>query len=433
MKARFITILVAIATFISQVSMAQFTVNGNASDISTKKAPTSFRLTPDVVNQKGNVWNNTKIDIKNNSFVLTFQANFGTKDGSGADGIGLVFHNDTRGVKALGAGTEGKYIGFKDVKPSLGIEFDTYDNSTASGDISTDHISINKNGSTDAINQLTKPVAARANSGNIEDGAMHNVRVEWEALSRTFSVYFDGSLRQMYTNDVVNTIFGGNGSVFWGFTSSTGGSTNQHAVYQLSMVLSPVVIDKTPAPLPVTLINFAAATFANGTMLTWATATEDNSDYFQVERSADAKNWDAVTKVTSHHNSNSRRDYTFNDAAAPAGSSYYRLKMVDLDGTFEYSKVVSVKAGGLRTAAIAAYPNPVQNGQALQVRFTSAQNAPVTVILSDLSGTVVVKTTGNCLAGENAYAVNTSSLKPGMYLVQVISGTAKETTRVLVK
>ena len=87
MKRLFTTVLVAVLAFATQFAQAQFTTNGNTSDISTASRPNSFQLTPDLANQKGAVWNNTPIDVLNNSFTLTFSANFGGKDASGAEGI----------------------------------------------------------------------------------------------------------------------------------------------------------------------------------------------------------------------------------------------------------------------------------------------------------------------------------------------------------
>lgn len=108
MKKNFTTALAAIFTFVAGLAQAQsqYVVNGNATEISTTINPNSFQLTPDAKNQNGNVWNKTRIDIKNNSFVLTFKANFGSKDATGAEGMALVFQNDASGTATLGSGNQ---------------------------------------------------------------------------------------------------------------------------------------------------------------------------------------------------------------------------------------------------------------------------------------------------------------------------------------
>src|SRR6478736_3675554 len=282
MNKFFAAALTCIFVLAGQFANAQFTRNGSATNISNGARPNSFQLTPDAASQNGAVWNNTKIDLAANSFDLTFKANFGTKDANGADGIALVFQSDADGLAALGTGTMGQYMGFQGIAPSLNVEFDTYNNGTTAAD----HISVSKNGSSNAGNQLTSAIQALASNANIEDGADHTILVSWDGAAKTLFVSFDGTLRQSYSDNVVSTIFGGNGNIYWGFTASTGSYTKRQSVYQLSMVVTP--ISRAIAPLPVSLVKFTATAAQNSTALTWPTAPEINSAYFLVEGRADA-------------------------------------------------------------------------------------------------------------------------------------------------
>jgi hypothetical protein len=436
MKKNFTTALVAIFTFVSGLAQAQsqYVVNGNATEVSTMLKPNSFQLTPDAKNQNGNVWNKTKIDIKNNSFVLTFKANFGDKDAAGAEGIALVFQNDTKGAATLGSGNQSQYLGFQGIKPAFNVEFDTYYNGSSSGDIAADHISISKNGASNSGHQLASAVQALPANANIEDGNDHSVEVDWDANANTLYVFFDGSLRQTYTGDVITDIFSGDGNVYWGFTASTGNSTNLQSVYQLSMTLTPIATTtgKAPSALPVSLVNFAASQTEKGNILTWATATEKNSDYFQIERSSNATIWTVLGKVASHNNSTTLQNYSFTDKAA-TGTVYYRLKMVDFDASTEYSKVVTVKNSSLQTTGMGVYPNPVQNAETLTIKFSATENANATVSVIYMQGNVVKIATQTAQIGENTFLIETAALKPGLYIVQATVGTNKETTRVIVK
>lgn len=316
----------------------------------------------------------------------------------------------------------------------MNIEFDTYNNGTSAGDIAADHISISRNGASNTGHQLAGAVQALPSNTNIEDGNDHTVEVNWDANTYTMNVYFDGSLRQTYTGDVVTDIFNGDGNVYWGFTASTGNSFNLQSIYKLAMILTPATIaaGKAPSVLPVSLVNFAASRTEEGNVLAWSTATEKNSDYFQIERSANATTWVALGKVASHKNSTTLQNYSFTDNTAN-GTVYYRLKMVDLDGTTEYSKVIMVKTSALQASALCVYPNPVQNAENLKIRFSAPENSYATVSVIDMMGDVVKKVTQTAQVGENALAIEIAALKPGMYIVQISAGATKETTRVIVK
>jgi hypothetical protein len=110
-------------------------------------------------------------------------------------------------------------------------------------------------------------------------------------------------------------------------------------------------------PLPVELVRFSATRQLGGVRLAWATATEKNSDYFEVQRSLDGRTFVAVERVAARGNSSQQHDYTALDAQAPASRLYYRLRQVDLDGTVAFSPVVSV-ASTEAQAEFAVYPNP---------------------------------------------------------------------------
>ena len=109
--------------------------------------------------------------------------------------------------------------------------------------------------------------------------------------------------------------------------------------------------------LPVVLSPLKSA-YANGvTNLTWATEQESNSNYFEIERSADGNNFAAIGKVFSNGNSNKLTAYKFDDVKANAGVNYYRLRMVDKDGRYQFSNTVleNVNIKGLFVTAV--YPS----------------------------------------------------------------------------
>jgi hypothetical protein len=110
-------------------------------------------------------------------------------------------------------------------------------------------------------------------------------------------------------------------------------------------------------PLPVELTTFTGEAQASAVALKWATASEKNSAYFQVERASSAapERFEAIGRVAAAGSSTQALAYSFVDAR-PAALGYYRLKQVDKDGSSAYSPVVAVRA--TPALALQAYPNP---------------------------------------------------------------------------
>lgn len=120
-------------------------------------------------------------------------------------------------------------------------------------------------------------------------------------------------------------------------------------------------------PLPVELIDFIGEVHETGRVnLKWSTALEINSDYFQVERKIGTQDEFAIVgRVESNGNSSSRIDYEFEDRSTSLAPMYYRLKMVDFDGTYEFSKII-VLIPNIYGKELTIYPNPSSGSITLQ-------------------------------------------------------------------
>jgi len=201
----------------------QFVINGDAFIIND----TCYQLTSKINDQVGTIWNETKVDL-NSSFVVSVDMFFGDIDFESADGIVFGLQR-----QSTSAGVQGGDIGFGGITPSLGVEFDTWQNIDF-GDPEEDHIAIAKNGNLrhNSNDALAGPVQASAISPDIEDDSFHNARILWDSDSMKLSVFFDSDCepRLTYFGDIVNDIFGGDSEVFWGFTSATGGRNSVHQV-----------------------------------------------------------------------------------------------------------------------------------------------------------------------------------------------------------
>lgn len=210
-------VLLFLSHFIFSESKGQYVLNGNAIQTTCN----CYQLTDETANAFGSVWNSTMIDL-NNSFDYSFNVNLGCLN-SGADGMAFVLQPVSTSLGVAGGG-----LGYAGISPSLVIEFDTYQNPY---DPSFDHLALLQNGEADHSNgnTLAGPIQASATASNIEDCATHDFRVVWNSTTQTIDIYFDGALRLTYTGDIVNAIFSGSPTVYWGFTASTGTAFNEHS------------------------------------------------------------------------------------------------------------------------------------------------------------------------------------------------------------
>jgi gliding motility-associated-like protein len=195
---------------------------GNASSLGND----CYSVTPSQEWQIGAVWFLDAINLSE-EFTIDLDINFGVNDANGADG--MVFVMQTVGPELLGAGGGG--MGYDGISPSLGVEMDTWQNSDW-GDPVQDHIAIISDGIANHSQptNLFGPVSASSTGNNIEDGQYHKFKLNWFPESNTLEIYFDCELRISFEVDIINDIFSGVTEVYWGFTGSTGGSTNNQTV-----------------------------------------------------------------------------------------------------------------------------------------------------------------------------------------------------------
>jgi hypothetical protein len=180
--------------------------------------------------------------------------------------------------------------------------------------------------------------------------------------------------------------------------------------------------------LPVKLASFVVSKGENNSaILSWTTTEEVNSDYFSIEQSADARSWVELAKVLSNGNQTGLAKYQYKDQLPQNGSNYYRLKMVDTDGSFAYSNIkeISIESGAA-SASVVSYPNPTSDQLFLK---TTAQNTIVGAKIFNLSGkTVLVAKPSQIATG-----INVQGLSEGIYVVNVTLGNGKtENQKVLV-
>ena len=189
------------------------------------------------------------------------------------------------------------------------------------------------------------------------------------------------------------------------------------------VLTAPVVLI---TPLPVELIRFGALLQPAGVRVSWETATERNNAYFDVERSADGRAFEAVARVAGNGTSSQQHSYATLDPAPLGGVSFYRLRQVDTDGRTSFSPVVAVENTARNGATL--YPNPATTE--VNLRFAEALRGPVDIRVMDAAGRVVWQERREATAGERELRIPTAQLPAtGLYMVQVRRGTTSQVYR----
>ena len=169
---------------------------------------------------------------------------------------------------------------------------------------------------------------------------------------------------------------------------------------------SPFAVANTSA-LPVTLLSFNAVLNGNAGSITWSTSAEKNVQHFMLERSADGQQFAAIATIAAS-NTSRINNYNFTDMNLLTGLNYYRLKVVDKDGSVSYSRiaVINTRLKGM----LVVYPNPVKDQ--LQVTFPAIAGKASLEIVS-AAGKIIAQYT--LLNNNIQNSFNVSALAKGVY------------------
>lgn len=196
-------------------------------------------------------------------------------------------------------------------------------------------------------------------------------------------------------------------------------SNNMYSVAQDGYTsFSPFTVGSGDDILPVVLTYFTGQLKNGQPVLNWATAAEINTAGFNIERSKDGTNFQKIGFIAAEGDAKQVQAYTYTDATAGTGNNFYRLKLIDIDGKFTYSKTVTINnAGTLIYCSITKnvlFVNGLTAGQNIQVYNNNGQ----LVARAKAAGSVL--------------NVNLANSAAGVYYVKVITGAALPATTVKV-
>ena len=192
---------------------------------------------------------------------------------------------------------------------------------------------------------------------------------------------------------------------------------------------SPWILVAQPAPLPVELLSFEAQVVAEGVELLWVTGSEINNDYFTVERSYDAINFEDVLTKNGAGNSNQTLYYSALDANPLTGILFYRLRQTDFNGEFSHSQVVSVFIGEDETVSI--FPNPAHDFVTIAFSGNIAGGYK-TVELTDILGNSIINISKRFTEQDRVEILNISLLSKGVYFVRIADSAGTSFTRKII-
>jgi hypothetical protein len=167
-----------------------------------------------------------------------------------------------------------------------------------------------------------------------------------------------------------------------------------------------------PVTTPVLFTYFNAECNDKGAMLRWETATEENADFYEIQRTADGSNWKVIDKVDAAGNSAIARQYQYLDLEG--GNVQYRLRQVDIDGKETYTAIRRTSCEG-KSFSSTLYPVPARDKMTLVVRSDRAVTTNLQIL--DMNGRVIKQLRTNINNGNTNIIIDVNSLPQGEYML----------------
>ena len=188
-------------------------------------------------------------------------------------------------------------------------------------------------------------------------------------------------------------------------------------------------VDNEQNPLPINLINFNALKYNESVKLEWSTASEENNDFFIIERTADFRDISAIGSIDGAGNSNTILNYETIDYSPLEGKSYYRLIQVDYDGGKEYFDWKMVDFSKDYSEKIIIYPNPTDNG-ITNVSTQGIEGAAIIEIM-DVNAKVIYRK--HIIINNNTSFPIDLNLSSGIYFIRVMDNNSVYNKKWIIK
>lgn len=200
----------------------------------------------------------------------------------------------------------------------------------------------------------------------------------------------------------------------WDF--STTGTTTTVSATNIALTGSPIFL--TPSlQIPVELIYFSGEAQKGQNVLKWKTATERNTAFFDIEKSLDGRTFAGIGKIKAAGNTNTPQYYSFSDDNSSQTVNtvyYYRLRIVDTDGSERFSNIVALSVVSKITFTV--FPNPFD--KILTISVQSLESETVSILLTDVSGRVVYQ--NNLILDKSGVVdIPVDNLSNGLFFIKI--------------
>ena len=233
------------------------------------------------------------------------------------------------------------------------------------------------------------------------------------------------------------------GANTWDQLLTTVGQTYDYTItvpgnYSFMCTIHPAMVASftVNAATPVKLSVFNARAEKGKVTLNWQTLTEENADYFSIQRSENGKDFREIGRLRAAGNSNNAINYNYVDGSINGQSRYYyyQLLTVDLDKKQERSKIVLARQEINQPKIIVSLsPNPVQAGDHLQIWFNADETSKLNASIYNASGRLVYKVEMSAFTGVNFGHLHIHDLPAGTYVLKLSIGKLKETAKFTVQ
>ena len=189
-----------------------------------------------------------------------------------------------------------------------------------------------------------------------------------------------------------------------------------------------------PSPLPVGLKDFSASMQNDNVTVNWTTASEQNNDFFTVERSADGFNYKSLSEIKGAGNSSAISNYEFTDHLPsdiiPFTSVYYRLSQTDFNGNTKTYSPVSVSVKNNIPLSVNVFPNPSVDG-IIYANVSGTENKETLIVIADVLGKEYYSKLVNNAYG--IYCLNSEQLPAGVYMITASSDDAIISKKIIIR
>jgi hypothetical protein len=200
----------------------------------------------------------------------------------------------------------------------------------------------------------------------------------------------------------------------WAMSGGVVNTANHYLDYTGANNLNWFTLAPYNTSLPIMLSGFTATCQSAAVLLQWQTQQEINSDYIEVQAGTDGSTWTALGQLKARGNIFTTQQYTFTDNTGN-GRKYYRLKLVDLDGSFRYSPVYKVGCD-IKDFSVTTFPNPVTINA--DIIFNGLQKKQVRIELLNAAGQLVYSEYIGAVGNYKRHSIAMTGFATGTYYLR---------------